>query len=252
MPPARNPSSFFRKPVIIKKTVSLISALIEPTFDIEQAIPRLREAVKPFPKAAMFQLADEGFNSLYEQLVSCIISIRTYDEVSIPVSHKLFAQARTPEQMVKLSVEEILELIRDSTFPDNKAEQIHQLSQKILDDFGGELPKEPQALTQFKGVGPKCAHLALGVAEGYPCISVDVHVHRVTNRWGYVATRTPKKTMAALEQKLPQQYWVEINQLLVPFGKHICQGRSPKCWSCPLNDLCNRVGVAPGKARVTH
>lgn len=192
----------------------------------------------------MFQLAEEGFDSLYEQLISCIISIRTYDEVSVPVSHKLFAQARTPAQMVQLSVPDILDLIRESTFPENKAEQIRQISQQILSEFDGELPADPQVLTRFKGVGPKCAHLALGVALGYPCISVDVHVHRVTNRWGYVTTKTPEKTLKALEAKLPKAYWVEINQLLVPFGKHICQGRYPKCRSCPLRPMCAQVGVS--------
>lgn len=192
----------------------------------------------------MFQLAEEGFASLYEQLVACIISIRTYDEVSVPVSQQLFARARTPAQMVQLSVDEILTLIRDSTFPENKAAQILQLSQQILTDFDGRLPADPQVLMQFKGVGPKCAHLALGVAKGYPCISVDIHVHRVTNRWGYVATKTPEKTMKALEAKLPQKYWVEINRLLVPFGKHICRGQRPQCRRCPLEPMCAQVGVA--------
>jgi len=213
------------------------------TFDIEQAIPLLREAVKPFPKAAMFQLAEEGFNSLYEQLISCMISIRTYDEVSVPVARQLFARARTPAQMVELQMEDILALIRASTFPDHKAAQIRQISAQILEDFDGELPAQPEVLTRFKGVGPKCAHLALGVALGYPCISVDIHVHRVTNRWGYVQTKTPEKTMAALEARLPKPYWVEINQLLVPFGKHICRGNHPKCRSCPLQPMCAQVGV---------
>lgn len=212
-------------------------------FDIDQAMPLLRQAVEPFPKAAMFQLAEEGFDSLYEQLVSCIISIRTYDEVSVPVSRRLFARARTPAAMVQLSVDEILDLIKESTFPDNKAAQIHTLSQRILTEFGGALPNHPAGLTQFKGVGPKCAHLALGVAEGYPCISVDIHVHRVTNRWGYVATKTPEKTMVALEKTLPKAYWVEINRLLVPFGKHICRGRSPRCQTCPLAYMCPQIGV---------
>lgn len=191
----------------------------------------------------MFQLADEGFNSLYEQLMACIISIRTYDEVSVPVAHKLFARARTPAEMVTLSVAGILALIRDATFPENKAEQIHQISQQILTDFNGELPAEVEVLTQFKGVGPKCAHLALGVALGHPCISVDIHVHRVTNRWGYVETKTPEKTMKVLEAKLPKAYWVEINQLLVPFSKHICRGRFPKCRRCPLELMCAQVEV---------
>jgi len=213
-------------------------------FDIEQAIPRLRKVVEPFPPAVMFQLAAEGFGSLYEQLVSCIISIRTDDEVSGPVSRRLFAQARTPVPMVQLRVDEILDLIRDATFPDTKAAQIHALSPRLLSEFESILPPAPQALKQFKGVGPKCAHLALGVALGYPCISVDIHVHRVTNRWGYVTTKTPEKTMAALEQKLPKTYWVEINRLLVPFGQHICRGRSPRCQTCPLAYMCPQLGVA--------
>jgi endonuclease-3 len=216
-------------------------------FDIDRAIALLREAVQPFPKAAMFQLAEEGYDTLYEQLVACILSIRTYDEVSVPVARRLFAQARTPAQMVQLSVPDILELIRASTFPENKAVQIHQISQQILTEFDGQLPADPEVLTRFKGVGPKCAHLALGVALGYPCISVDIHVHRVTNRWGYVATKTPEKTMAALESRLPKDYWDEINQLLVPFGKHICQGRYPRCSSCPLESICAQVGVTESR-----
>ncbi|MGG6239922.1 endonuclease III domain-containing protein [Nodosilinea sp. AN01ver1] len=212
-------------------------------FEIDRAIALLRKAVAPFPKAAMFQLAEEGFDSLYEQLIACIISIRTYDEVSVPVSQRLFAQARTPEQMVGLDIDEILILIQGTTFAENKAPQIHQISQQILDEFGDDLPADSDVLMQFKGVGPKCAHLALGVALGYPCISVDVHVHRVTNRWGYVATKSPEKTMTALEAKLPQPYWVEINRLLVPFGKHICTGNRPKCGHCPLADMCAQVGV---------
>ncbi|MEM9809442.1 MAG: endonuclease III, partial [Cyanobacteria bacterium P01_D01_bin.56] len=127
--------------------------------------------------------------------------------------------------------------------PENKAEQIRQISQQILSDFNGELPADVEVLTQFKSVGPKCAHLALGVALGQLCISVDIHVHRVTNRWGYVETKTPEKTMKALEAKLPKTYWVEINQLLVPFGKHICRGRFPKCRRCPLESMCAQVGV---------
>lgn len=213
-------------------------------FDIDRAIALLRAAVAPFPKAAMFQLAEEGFDTLYEQLIACIISIRTYDEVSVPVSQRLFARARSPEQMVRLAVDEILALIQGSTFAENKAPQIHQISEQILSELDGDLPADPEVLIQFKGVGPKCAHLALGVALGYPCISVDVHVHRVTNRWGYVQTKSPEKTMTALEAKLPQPYWVEINRLLVPFGKHICTGTRPKCGRCPLADMCAQVGVA--------
>lgn len=212
-------------------------------FDIDVAIERIAEAVRPYPPAAMFQLADEGFNSAFEQLIACIISIRTYDEVSIPVAHKLFARVRTAHDMAALSPTEIATLIADSSFAESKAPQIQAIAQRVVADFGGELPCDRELLLSFKGVGPKCANLALGIACGQPFISVDIHVHRVTNRWGYVQANTPEKTMAALEQKLPEKYWIEINRLLVPFGKHICQGSIPRCSTCPLFDMCPRVGV---------
>jgi endonuclease-3 len=110
-------------------------------------------------------------------------------------------------------------------------------------EYGGELPCDREVLLDLHGVGPKCANLVLGIACGEPFISVDVHVHRVCNRWGYVQTKSPEKTMAALQEKLPQSYWVEINSLLVPFGKHICTGVRPKCSTCPLLSMCQQVGV---------
>ena len=124
-----------------------------------------------------------------------------------------------------------------------KARQIHAIARRVVDELGGALPASYDVLTSFDGVGPKCANLALGVACGERRISVDVHVQRVTNRWGYVATKTPEKTMAALTEKLPQRYWVEINRLLVPFGKHLCTNLRPKCSTCPLLEMCEQVGV---------
>ncbi len=212
-------------------------------FDIDVAVERIRQAVRPYPPAAMFQLADEGYNSPFEQLIACIISIRTYDEVSIPVAHKLFTRARTAQEMAALTPTEIAILIADSSFAESKAPQIQAIARQVVEEFGGELPCDRDLLLSFKGVGPKCANLALGIACGQPFISVDIHVHRVTNRWGYVQAKTPEKTMAALEQKLPENYWIEINRLLVPFGKHICQGSTPRCSTCPLFDMCPRVGV---------
>ncbi|HEY9737191.1 MAG TPA: endonuclease III [Trichocoleus sp.] len=212
-------------------------------FDIDRAMVEIEAAIAPFPRAAMFQLAVEGYGSLFEQLISCIISIRTYDEVSVELSRKLFQQARTPEAMAQMSAAEIHACIRDSTFSDRKAEQILAIAQQVVETYSGNLPATPEVLTQFNGVGPKCAHLALGVACQLPYISVDVHVHRVTNRWGYVQTRTPEKTLAALEAKLPQAYWIDINRLLVPFGKHICRGTRPRCRTCPVEAMCAQVGV---------
>jgi endonuclease III len=212
-------------------------------FDINRALKVISKAVAPWPKAAMFELAEDGFNSPFEQLVACMISIRTYDEVSLPTARKLFARARTPAEMVKLKPAEIDELIHACTFHERKAVQIHALARRVLDEFGGDLPCDPETILSFAGVGPKCANLTLGIACGQPFISVDIHVHRVTNRWGYVQASTPEKTMAALGAKLPRKHWIDINRLLVPFGKHICTGQLPKCSTCPVLDMCQQVGV---------
>lgn len=217
--------------------------MTEKDFDIDVAIERIEEAIRPYPPAAMFQLADEGYDSPFEQLVACIISIRTYDEVSVPTAHKLFARARTAAQMAQLTPTEIDALIEASTFHERKAEQIRAIAQTVVDEHDGRLPCDEDLMLSFHGVGPKCAHLALGIACDVPFISVDVHVHRITNRWGYVQAKTPEKTMAALEEKLPRPHWITINRLLVPFGKHICQGRVPRCSTCPVFDMCQRVGV---------
>ncbi|KQV32993.1 endonuclease III [Massilia sp. Root335] len=212
-------------------------------FDIGAALERIEDAVTPWPKAALFELAEEGYTSTFEQLLACIISIRTYDEVTLPVSRKLFAKARTPAAVGRLSWEELDALISPSTFHERKANQILAIAREVEERFGTMLPCDRDVLLSFAGVGPKCANLVLGVACGTPVISVDIHVHRVTGRWGYVRASTPEKTLAALEATLPQRYWIDINRLLVPFGKHICTGNRPRCSTCPVVDMCEQVGV---------
>lgn len=212
-------------------------------FEIDVAIAQIREAVKPFPKAALFELAELGHTSIFELLVACMISIRTRDETMLPVARRLFAKARTPAEMSQLTPEEIDRLISASTFHEGKARQIHAIAQQAVAEYNGVLPGELNVLLSLSGVGPKCAHLVLGIGCNLPYISVDIHVHRVTNRWGYVSTRTPEKTLAALEKKLPPDYWIEINKLLVPFGKHICTGDRPRCSTCPVLEMCQQVGV---------
>lgn len=212
-------------------------------FDIDVALARIREAVRGFPDAAMFELAARGHDTLFEQLVACILSIRTLDEVSLPVSLRLLERARTPEQLRLLTPEEIDALIQPVTFHEPKSRTLHALAVRTVEEFGGELPSDAQVLQSFKGVGPKCAHLALGIACGQERISVDVHVHRVTNRWGYVRTRSPEQTLAELERRLPRKYWVELNRRLVPFGKHLCTGTRPRCSACPVLAMCQQVGV---------
>lgn len=217
--------------------------MLKQPFAIDEAMTRLNEAVRPFAKAALFELAEEGFRSPFEQLIACIISIRTLDEVTLPTARRLLTLARTPATMSRLTVEAIDEQLTACTFHEAKALQIQQIARRIVDEHAGDLPCDPAVLLSFHGVGPKCANLVLGIACGQPRIGVDIHVHRITNRWGYVHTSTPEKTTVALEAILPHQYWIEINRVLVPFGKHICTGRLPRCSTCPILEMCQQEGV---------
>ena len=212
-------------------------------FDIDEMMRRIRDAVAPFPDAAMFALRDQGYGSLFQQLVACIISIRTTDEVSLPTAIELLSHAPTARDVAALSVAEIDAAIHASSFHEPKARQIHEMAQRTVREYGGELPSDEEVLRSFAGVGPKCTNLALGVARDVKRISVDVHVFRVVNRWGYVSANTPERTQLALERVLPEKYWIEINRRLVPFGKHICTGVKPKCSTCPVLEYCRQVGV---------
>jgi endonuclease-3 len=212
-------------------------------FDIADMMRRIRKAVEPFPKAALFELSDRGYRTPFQQLVACIISIRTMDEVMLPTAIRLFERAATPAEMARLSVDEIDALIHDCAFHYGKAGQIREIAERLVAEHGGELACDEALMLSFRGVGPKCTNLVMGVACGEARIGVDIHVHRVTNRWGYVAAPTPEATMAQLQQTLPKRYWIEINRLLVPFGKHVCTGRLPKCSTCPVLAYCRQVGV---------
>ena len=214
-----------------------------PNFDLPAVLARIEDAIRPFPKAAMFELRERGYDSLFEQLISCIVSIRTLDETTIPVSLRLFEAARTPEQLLKLSPQKLEELLYGSQYPGQKAYTMLGIAQAAVEQYGGNLPADFEKLTALKGVGPKCANLALGVATGQAAISVDIHVHRVVNRWGFIQTSTPEKTMVALENTVPVAQWIDLNRLLMPFGKHICTGTLPYCSTCPVYEFCERVGV---------
>jgi endonuclease III len=212
--------------------------------DIDKALSLIHTAVLPYPKAAMFALAELGYSTPFEQLIACIISIRTLDEVSLPSARRLLERARSPAALAELTPGEIDQLIAPSTFHERKAIQIRAIARLVVEQYGGQLPCDEQVLMSFSGVGVKCAHLALGIGCNQPWISVDIHVHRVSNRWGYVSTSTPEQTMLELEKKLPQRYWIEINRLLVPFGKHICTGQLPHCSTCPVLKMCQQAGVS--------
>lgn len=226
--------------------MSLQSAASQ-TFDIDEAFRRLRIAVASYPKAAMFELRDRGHATPFEQLVASLISARTRDETTLTVAERLFAVAATPAAMAALPEERLVDLLHGATFPEPKARDIRDLSRRIVDEQNGEVPDTPDGLMRFRGVGPKIAALTLAVGFDIPALAVDIHVHRVTNRWGYVSARTPEKTMAALLVVLPKRYWVEINERLVPFGKWICTGERPRCSDCPLLSMCARVGVTDSR-----
>jgi endonuclease-3 len=213
-------------------------------FDIHEVVRRIRQEVKQFADAAMFDLAEQGFATAFHQLAACIISVRTRDEVSLPAALRLFKAAPTSKDVGKLSVNKIAELIRPASFYETKAQNIRELAKRVTEEYGGNLPCDFEVMTSFRGVGPKCANLTLGIACGATEISVDVHVDRVTNRWGFVRAPSPEATRRMLEQRLPKKYWVEINRLLVPFGKHVCTGRLPKCSVCPVLEYCRQVGVS--------
>ena len=217
-------------------------------FDIDEVFRRLRLQLAEHPKAAMFDLRDRGFASPFEQLVSSLISARTRDETTMTVSLRLFAVARTPAAMADLPEADLVALLAGATFPEPKARDIRELSRRIVGDHAGVVPDTMAGLTAFRGVGPKIAALTLAVGFNQAtAIPVDIHVHRIANRWGYVATTTPEQTMAALEKKLPRGYWIEINERCVPFGKFVCTGVSPKCSTCSVRSMCARVGVTSSR-----
>ena len=228
---------------MLERVPDRVSPLRKRRFDINVVLRRIRKETAQYADAAMFDLRSHGYSTVFQQLVACIISIRTLDEVSLPVSMNLLEKAPTPEAMARLSERQIDSLISKSTFHESKARDIRAIAKRTVAEFGGELPADFDVLTSFRGVGPKCANLALGVAANQARISVDVHVARVTARWGYVGSGNPDGVRRELEEKLPRRYWIEINRLLVPFGKHVCTGRLPRCSSCPVVEYCRQVGV---------
>lgn len=210
--------------------------------EIHTVIAILREEYKNWQTPAVTIVAQCN-GSPYKVLVSCIISLRTKDEVTALASARLFARAQTPEAMAEVSVDEISQLIYPAGFYRTKADQIVLLSRRLVDEYHGTVPDDIDELLEFKGVGRKTANLVMTLGFGKPGICVDTHVHRICNRFGYVATKTPEETERALRSQLPPEYWIEINDLLVAFGQNHCHPVSPHCSTCRLSDICDRIGV---------
>ena len=221
-------------------------------FDIDVAIERLREAVEPFPRAMLFQLYDDGHTSAFEMLVACLISVRTRDETSLAMAQALFARARTPAEMAALDINDIDALIGKCAFHLVKSEQINTMARLIVEENAGELPCSFEVMTSYPGIGPKCANLALGIACGQPRIGVDIHVHRITNRWGYVTTATPEATTgASWKRSSPRSTGsrstpCSSRSARTSAPRSARSARSARCW------ICARSGAWSLPAEVTH
>jgi len=181
--------------------------------------------------------------SPFQVLISCIISLRTKDEVTGAASRRLYALADNPADMLGLTPGEVEEAIFPAGFYRRKAATILDICRVLVDRYGSEVPDEIDELLKLKGVGRKTANLVVTLGFNKPGICVDTHVHRITNRWGYVNTRTPDETERVLRRKLPPQYWIEINDLLVSYGQKVCVPVSPFCSRCPIADDCDKAGV---------
>lgn len=210
--------------------------------EIHEAVRILREEARKWQTPAV-TIVSQREGDPFKVLISCILSLRTQDRTTGPASLRLFARAGTPEAMAALSEEEVVEAIYPVGFYRNKAKQIRELCLRLIADYGGMVPDDIDELLKLKGVGRKTANLVVTLGFGKPGICVDTHVHRICNRWGYVRTKTPEKTEFALRERLPGEYWLSINDLLVTFGQNHCHPVSPRCSTCRLAHLCERVGV---------
>jgi endonuclease-3 len=210
--------------------------------EIHAAIHILRRAV-PKWETPIVTLMAETYGSPFRVLISCILSLRTQDATTAAASHRLFARADAPQAMLKLTTQKIAKLIYPVGFYRTKATVIRDLCQALIQDYEGKVPDEIDELLKLKGVGRKTANLVVTLGYRKPGICVDTHVHRISNRWGYIKTTTPEKTEFALRAKLPQRYWIQYNDLLVSFGQHLCRPISPLCSRCPVESYCDKVGV---------
>jgi len=208
--------------------------------NISEVLSIVRKAVSKFERPAVSVVANRD---PFKVLIATILSARTKDEVTIKASRKLFSAADNPQDMLKLGEEKISELIYPVGFYRNKAKNIVQICKELVEKYNGKVPDTMEELLKLKGVGRKTASLVLILGYDKMGICVDTHVHRITNRWGYVKTRTPEETEMELRKKLPKKHWKEINELLVSFGQHICKPVKPQCNTCPVQKLCPRIGV---------
>jgi endonuclease-3 len=207
------------------------------------AVMRILREQAPGWRAPVVTLIAETTGDPFRVLVSTILSLRTQDQTTAAAARRLFARAATPAAMLGLRAATIAKLIYPVGFYRTKARVIRSVCRTLLERWGGAVPRDLDALLTLNGVGRKTANLVLTLGFRAPGICVDTHVHRITNRWGYVKTRHPDETEAALRRKLPERYWMVLNDLLVAYGQNLCKPISPFCSRCRLVAYCPAAGV---------
>ena len=206
---------------------------------IDEVVRRLKRLIRRWEEPVVGRYKSDPFTTL----ISCLLSLRTKDATTAAASQRLFALARTPQAMQRLSIPAIERAIYPVGFYRTKARTIHHVCRTLIERYEGQVPSELEELLTIKGVGRKTANLVVTLAFRQPGICVDTHVHRISNRWGYVRTTTPEQTEFALRRRLPRRHWIIFNDLLVTFGQHLCHPTSPWCSRCPLESLCPKLGV---------
>jgi len=213
---------------------------------IHSIVRTLKREIRKWPIPIVGVVADRS-NDPYQVLISCLLSLRTQDKTTAEATERLFRLAKTPSEMVRLSPKAIREAIYPVGFYRTKARTLLSVSRDLIGRFESRVPDDLEELLTLKGVGRKTANLVVTLGFGKPGICVDTHVHRISNRWGYVKTKTPEQTEWALREKLPKRYWIIFNDLLVTFGQNLCKPISPQCSQCPISKHCDRIGV--GRSR---
>ena len=211
--------------------------------DIHEVIDILQEAIKQWPETTLAQVADQTRSAPFRILIGTVLSLRTKDETTAEACKRLFSLADSPETMVSLSEETIDNAIYPVGFHTTKAKNILAICRILIDEYNSLVPDEIDILVTLPGVGRKTANLVVTLGYDKPGICVDTHVHRISNRWGYVNTKNPEKTESALREKLPPKYWIGYNDLLVIYGQNLCKPVSPFCSRCRLSSFCDRVDV---------
>lgn len=212
------------------------------SFPITTVLDLIEATLPSFKQPLIDQMSAEQ-QTPFRILVATLLSLRTKDTLTAVVAPRLFAHADTPAAMLALGEQRIAELIYPVGFYHNKARSLIAIAHMLLERYNGAVPSDLEALLALPGVGRKTANLVRTAGFGLPGICVDIHVHRITNRWGYVATKDPDATEMALRTMLPAQYWIPINRLLVTWGQNICHPTSPRCSNCPVATYCARIGV---------